>query len=184
MSSSPSRELLELALAQRPWAGDLVNAQAVVVALDLVEAELIQRLAHIEIALADRDDADLRRATARRDDAVELIGAHERQHGVALIVMQARLHAQNGVAQADVEPAIRHHEIARYDDVEPLRVALDDRGRLDGLVHALEPDPGSAEPRHGPAIEPVVDDLLHPGGVEDRDHHIDEVEFGLMRGGR
>ena len=42
---------------------------------------------------------------------VELVGAHEGEHGVALVVVQPRFLAEDGVAQADVEPARRHHEI-------------------------------------------------------------------------
>src|SRR5258705_6251884 len=53
-------ELLEVVPADRPWASDLVEPDAEIVALDLVDTELVERLAHIEIALADRDDADLR----------------------------------------------------------------------------------------------------------------------------
>ena len=34
------------------------------------------------------------------------------------------------------------------------------------------------------AVEPVVDHLLHAGRVEDRDHRVDEQEFGGMRDGR
>ena len=55
---------------------------------------------------------------------------------------------------------------------------------LDGLVHRLERDPGAGEARHRPAVEPVVENLLHPGRVQDRNHHVDEVVFGLVRGGR
>src|SRR5690242_12862968 len=54
----PLRELLQLTLRQRPWAADLVDADAELVALDLVEIELVERLAHVEIALAGGDDAD------------------------------------------------------------------------------------------------------------------------------
>src|SRR5204862_835033 len=36
---------------------------------------------------------------------------------------------------------------------------------------------------HRPAVEAVVENLLHPGGVQDRDHDVDEVIFGLVRGG-
>ena len=61
--------------------------------------------------------------------------------------------------------------------------AVDHGGRLHRLVHALEPDPGAGEARHREAVEPVVDDLLHARRIEDRDHHVDEVEFGLVRGG-
>ena len=42
----------------------------------------------------------------------------------------------------------------------------------------------AAEARHRPAVETVVENLLHAGGVQDRDHHVDEVVFGLVRGGR
>ena len=61
--------------------------------------------------------------------------------------------------------------------------AVDDRGRLHRLVHAFEAHPGAGEARHRPAVEPVVDDLLHACRIEDRHHHVDEVEFRLVRGG-
>ena len=176
-------EFLEVALADRPRAGDLVEADAEIVAPDLVDAELVERLADVEIALADGDDADLRRPAARGDVLVELVGAHERQHGVALVVVQPRLLAEDGVAQADVEPALRHLEIVRDDNVDTLQAAIDHGGQFDRLVHALERHPGAAESRHRPAVEPVVDNLLHPRGIEDRDHHVDEVIFGLVGGG-
>ena len=47
----------------------------------------------------------------------------------------------------------------------------------------LSADPGAGVARHRPAVEAVVDDLLHAGRIEDRDHHVDEMEFGLVRGG-
>jgi hypothetical protein len=112
-----------------------------VVALDLVDAELVERLADIEIALAGGDDADLRIAAAGGDDLVELVGAHEGQHGVALVVVQPRLHAEHGVVQPDVQPALGHAEFVRPgdDDVEAVERAVDHGGRLHGLVHALQP---------------------------------------------
>src|ERR1700730_3024247 len=50
-------------------------------------------------------------------------------------------------------------------------------------MHRLERDPGTAEARHRPAVEAVIDNLLNTCGVEDWDHHVDEVIFGLMRRG-
>src|SRR5437879_1028812 len=78
-------EFLQFVLRQRPRAADLEDADAELVALDLVELQLVERLAHVEVALADGDDADLRVAPARGDVAVDLVGAHESEHGVALV---------------------------------------------------------------------------------------------------
>ena len=56
---------------------------------------------------------------------------------------------------------------------------------FDRLVHAFERRPRTAVARHRPAVEPVVEDLLHARRVQDRDHHVDEMVFGLVRrGGR
>jgi hypothetical protein len=46
-------------------------------AFALVDAEFVERLAHVEIALADGDDAELRLAPPEVDDAVELVGLDE-----------------------------------------------------------------------------------------------------------
>src|SRR5581483_5935241 len=73
----PGGKLFELALAQRPRAADLVETNPEIVAGDFVDAELIERLPHVEIALAGGDDADLRASPARGDGAVDLVGAHE-----------------------------------------------------------------------------------------------------------
>ncbi len=183
MSSRPSANCLRSCLLIGHGTADLVEPNAEIVALHLVDAELVERLAHVEIALADRDDADLRRAAARGDVAVELVGAHEGQHGVALVVVQPRFLAEDGVAQADVEPALGHLEIGRDDDVDAVQAAVDHRGRLDRLVHRLHRHPGAAKARHRPAVEPVVENLLHARRMQDRDHHVDEVIFGLVRGG-
>ena len=104
-------EFLQLAPAERPGAGHLVEADAQFVALDLVDAELVERLADVEIALAGGDDADLRIAPARGDGAVELVGAHEGEHGVALVVVQPRFLREDRIVEADVEAALRHLEI-------------------------------------------------------------------------
>ena len=97
--------------------------------------------------------------------------------------MQPRFLAENGVAQADVEPAFRHGEVFGNDDIDALEAAVDHGGRFHGLVHRLERDPGAAEARHRPAIEAVIENFLNPGGVQDRDHDVDEMIFGLVRGG-
>ena len=162
----------------------LYKPDAELVAFDLVDAEFVERLADVEIALAGRDDADLRIAAARGDDVVDLVGAQEGQHGVALEIVQPRFLRQDGIVEADVEAAFRHREIGRGDDVDPVEARVDRRRRFDRLVHGLQRDPGAGEARHRPAVEAVIENLLHAGGVQDRNHHVDEVIFGLVRGGR
>ena len=125
----PGGKFGELAPAERPGAADLVEADAEIVAGDLVDAEFVERLAHVEIALAGGDDADLRIAPARGDRAVELVGAHEGEHGVALEIVQARFLRQDRVAEADVEAAFRHLKVGRDDDVDAIEAAVDRRRR-------------------------------------------------------
>ena len=61
--------------------------------------------------------------------------------------------------------------------------AIDGGGRFDVVLHAFEGDPGAAEAAHGIAVEAVIEDLLNARRVQDRHHHVDEVELGLMRDG-
>ena len=180
----PLGKILQLLAAERPGAAGLEQADAELVAPHLVDAQFVERLADVEIALAGGDDADLRIAAARGDDAVELVGANEGQHGVALVIVQARFLGQDRIVEADVEAARRHREIGRRDDVDALKAAVDRGCGFYRLVHGLERDPGAGEARHRPAVEAVIEHLLHAGGVEDRNHHVDEVIFGLVRGGR
>ncbi len=184
MRSRPVGKFLQLALRQRPRARHLVEPDAEFVALELVDAEFVERLADVEIALAGGDDADLRIAPAGGDGAVELVGAHEGQHGVALEVVQPRFLRQHRIAEADVEAALRHAEIIGRDDLDAIEAAVDRGGRLDGLVHRLQRHPGAGVARHRPAVEAVIEHFLNARGVQDRDHHVDEVVFGLVRGGR
>jgi hypothetical protein len=175
----------QLGAGERPRTADLEQPDAKIVALHLVNTELVERLADIEITLADRDDTDLRIAPARNDHLVELVRMHEGEHGVPLVVVQARLHLEDAVIETNVQPARRHSEfvITRNDDLRVVERRFDNPGRFHRLMHALERHPRTAEARHRPAVECIVDEFLDARGVQDRDHHVDEVEFGLVRGG-
>ena len=95
-------EFQQLLARNRPDAADLEKANADIVALDFVQAEFVEGLAHVEIGLAGGDDADFGRAAAGHDRLVDLVGAHEGQHGVALVVVQPRFLTENGVDQTDI----------------------------------------------------------------------------------
>src|SRR6185437_7207787 len=110
-------EVGEFLPADRPDAGNLEQPQAKVIAFNLVNAEFVEGLTHVEIGFPGGDDADLGRPSTRRDDLVELVGAHEGQHGVALEVVQARFLAEESICQPDVQAARRHREIGWRDDL-------------------------------------------------------------------
>ena len=78
----------------------------------LVDAEIGQRLAHIEIGLAGGDDAEPRRLAVDHD-AVELVGAGEGGDRRHLRPVQPPLLLERRVGPADVQPARRHLEIGR-----------------------------------------------------------------------
>ena len=66
MSSQAARERADAHRLQRPGHADLVDADADVSAQALaVEAEVFQRLQHVEVALAGGDDAQARAAANR-----------------------------------------------------------------------------------------------------------------------
>ena len=125
MRSSPSANSVSSRARDRPRAGDLEDAQAEIVALHLVDAELVERLAHVEIALADGDDADLRIAPARGDDAVELVGAHEGEHRVALVVVQPRFHAEDRSTRRMLSPPGGIAKSVGDDDLDAIERAVD-----------------------------------------------------------
>ena len=80
-----AREIGDVPVVERPRAADLEQADAEPGRFGLVDAEVVQRLAHIEIALADGDDADARRTAALVDQPVQPVGMDEGADGGALI---------------------------------------------------------------------------------------------------
>src|SRR5690606_5373104 len=73
---------------ERPHHADLEQADTQLRGSNLVDAEIVQRLADVEIALACRYDADLGTASAGQDDAVDSVGAGECGRGEPLVPVQ------------------------------------------------------------------------------------------------
>ena len=150
----------------------------------LVDAELVERLEDVEIALAGGDDAEPRRAPAGQHQPVGDVGPQEGQRRRDLVLVEPLLLRHRAVAGADVEAARRHPERAGDDGRRAVERAVDGGGRFDRVLDAFQPDPGAGEARQGEAEQPVVDDLLDAGRRQDRDHRVDEGVFGLVRRGR
>ncbi|MNL42374.1 hypothetical protein D3C87_1648270 [compost metagenome] len=79
------RELARILRIQRPDAAHLQYADAGLLTGGVIQPQVVERLAHIQISLARRHDAEVR---ARRIDhhAVQLVGAHIGQRGVPLVI--------------------------------------------------------------------------------------------------
>ena len=94
---------------------DLVEADADLGGMRLVDAEIVERLAHVEIGFAGGDDAEAR-LRAVDDDAVEPVGAGKGECRVELVFVQPVFLVERLVGPADVEPARRHLEILGQHD--------------------------------------------------------------------
>ena len=94
--------------------------------------------------------------------------------------MQHRLLLQRMGGAADVEPARRHVDLGIFEP-QAGRVTMDRGGRFDVVLDALHRRPQAGKARQGETRQAVVEDLLHAGRIEDRDHRVDEGEFRLVR---
>ena len=86
-------------------------------------------------------------------------------------------------APADVETA-RRQPVVGKDGRDPIAGPVDRAGQFDVVLDAFDADPDAGEAGERPAVETVVEDLLHAGRIEDRHHRVDEGELRLVRGGR
>ena len=176
-------EMADALAFERPRHRHLVKADADLGGMGLVDAQIVERLAHVEIGFAGGDDAKAR-VRAVDDDAVEPIGAGKGERGVELVFVQPVFLVERLVGPADIEPARRHLEIVGQHDPGSRRSDID-RGRaVDRLGDRLEGDPAAGIARHRPAIQAEIEDFLHPRRVQHRDAGVHEGVFGLMRQGR
>ena len=167
---------------ERPDQAELQDPQAQPLRQRLVDAEVVERLAQIEVGLAGRDDPEPR-SLAVEDRSVEAVGRGERAHRLELEAVQALLLGERRVRPADVEAARRQRELGRG-DLEPRRIELDRGGGVDRVVDALEPDPAAAVAGQREAQQAELENLGDARRVEHRDLGVDQRVFALMRGGR
>ncbi|MGF6635558.1 hypothetical protein OKW39_002709 [Paraburkholderia sp. MM6662-R1] len=165
---------------ERPHAADLVQPDADARAGFVVETEVGQRLAHVEISFAAGHDAEAR--MRRIDfDAVEFVRSHVGEARVPLVVEQTRFLHERRIGPADVQPTVGHHEVFRQDDVGAVRIDIDRCGRFDHVGHALHRDPEARVAAHRPAVQAEVQIFLHVRRKQHRKPACLEDVFGLMR---
>jgi hypothetical protein len=169
---------------ERPHHCNLQQPQAELRTRNLIDAKVFQRLAHIEITLAGRHDADLRRLAAGQHDLVQLVGARKGNRSITLVLVQAPFLLETVIAWPDVQPVFRHLEIGRILDLHPVNRPVNDTGRFDIVVHALQADPAARIARQCKPVNSVIENFLQACRMQDRDHRVHHGKFGLVRHGR
>lgn len=112
--------------------------------------------------------------------AVELVGAHIGQARVPLVVEQAGFLHQRRIGPADVEAARRYDEVFGQHDLGAVRVDVDRGRRFHHVRHALHRHPQAGVAAHCPAVQAVVEILLHVGRIQHRDAGRLEHVFRLV----
>ena len=176
-------ELVHRHRLKRPAHADLEHAQTNLGAQRLVQTEVIQGLAHVEVGLAGGDDAQTRVGRIELD-LVEVVGQGEGARGVDLVDVEALFLGQGRIGPADVHAVFRQLEILGdlYLDTQWIDVH---HGRgVDVLGDGLQRHPAAAVARELPADDAVVQHFLDVGRVEHRDRRGDERMLALVGDGR
>ncbi len=108
---------------QRPDAAHLVQADADARAGFVVEAEVGERLAHIEIGLAAGHDAEARMRCVDLD-AIQLVCTYIGESGVPLVVEQTRFLNERRIGPTDVEATLGHAKVFGQDDLGAVRIDI------------------------------------------------------------
>ncbi len=174
LGEAPNRLGLE-----RPGEADLEQLDADVGGTRPIDAEILERLQHVEMGFTRRHQPKPRVA-AIDDRAIERVGPRERERGRQLVALQPELLIVRRIGPADVQAAGRQRELRRHDG-ERLRQQCETLRRVSRLLRHLEPDPTAAEARHGVTVEPERDDLLDVGRIQHGHRSIDERVLALMR---
>ncbi|MBA7466074.1 hypothetical protein ES707_01247 [subsurface metagenome] len=179
----PDRKLTHTFRLQRPGHADLVETNADLGRNLLGNPEFAQRLADILVALAGCHDAvaGIRRI---QGNAVDLVGAGERNRRIALVVLQAQVLLIAIVGPADVEATRRHLEVGGDDEGLHLVGEVDLGRGLHGLGDHLHADPATGVARHRDTQQAHLDHFMDAGGIEIGHQRGNKGVVGLMRDGR
>src|SRR5690606_30071164 len=174
-----ARELTHDLGLERPAHADLQEPDAEIRGGAPVDAEVLERLHHVEMRLAGRHDAEAR---PRRIDheTVQGVRARERDRGRKLVALEPYFLVVRRIRPANVEAARRHLDL-RTDDRELVGRERHDLGRVGDLLRDLQSDPAAGEPRQLESEQSEVDDLLDIRWIQHRNHRVDEREFALVR---
>ena len=132
----------------------------------------------VQPAFSGRDESNLR-PRGSPIGPVDAVGTAECLRRLQPVIEHPRLHVARRVAEPDVQPARRQREL-RMRDLHAIRAAVDDAGRLDRLLEALQSDPVAGIPGERVAQYPHVDDFLDASRRKDRHVGVHEGDIRLV----
>ena len=169
---------------QRPGQRDFIDADAEFGGARFSDAELGERLPHVEIGLAGGDDAQPR---LRRIDhhAVEAVGAGERRAAASFGPCRRRSCSSNPCRRAASGYAGRPTEGRNRLGYVTGRAADRRRpsGAVDGFARRLERHPAAGKPRQRETEQPEIEIILDRRRIEDRHHRRLKGLLALISGG-
>ncbi len=176
----PLGELVHRDRLQRPAHADLEHPQADRGAQRFVQAEVVQRLAHVEIGLAGGDDAHARIRRIKHHP-VEVVGPCEGTGGIDLVQVEAFFLSQRRVRPADMHAVLGQFEVVRDTRLHTQRIDFHHGGGVDVLGNGLQRHPAAGVARQFPADDAVIENFLNVGGVQHRNRGGDEGMLALVR---
>ncbi len=97
--------------------------------------------------------------------------------------MQTRLLRLGRIRPADAQAFLRQLVIAGQPHLCPIRVHVDGRRRLHGIVHALDRHPAARVAGQSNPVKPEVEDLLNARRIQHRNVGVHHGVLAVVRGG-
>lgn len=148
------------------------------------EAHDLQRVAHVQVRLARRDDADTRRG-AEILDRVQLIGARVGPGHLHPDALAARFHLRQGGLQHPGRQLMLESPAVQLDAgfvrLDPLDADVHGSDPVGHVGGDLQRYPQPAGPRHRHRVHAHIEDILRVGRVQ---HGHPEVREQVFRGSR
>ena len=176
----PRRELMHAFRLQRPHHAHLEHPQADGFGELVVNAQIFQRLPHIQVGLAGRHDAQARTRRINHD-VIQFVYTGVVNRHVNLVVVHELFLLKRRVRPADIDAAFRQGKVIRDDRLHAVRVHDHAGGRFHRIGHRLHAHIAAGITAHGVAMHAEIEIFLHARRIQHRHHRADELMIGLVR---
>ena len=165
---------------QRPHHADLVNTQPNGLRKIIINAQIFERLPHVEVGLARSHDPQAWTRRINRD-VVQLVHTSVVNRHVNFVIVHELFLLKRRVRPADVHAAFGQRKIGRNDRLDTIRINDDAGGGFHRIGHGLHADIAAGVAAHRVAMHAKIEVFLHARRIQNRDDCADEFVIGLMR---